>query len=563
MIAYLLQLFSSSNFMPHGHCYQWRPEIVATHVISDAVIGLSYWSIPFGLFYVMHRRDDFPHRWLLGLFAVFIAACGVTHFMEVVTVWQPIYVTSGLIKVFTAVVSAITAIALVPVLPRLVNLRSPRELELLNEKLAREVQERLAIENELRRSNATLEAIIEASPLSILAVDREGRVTLWNPAAESLFGWSRSEIAGKPVPHIPEAERPNFQLTLDQELEGKTFREVETRRQTKSGETIEAAVWTAPLVVSGEIVGGLHIVSDITERKKLERQREQIAEMLETHVAERTAELRKANQELTERNQENELFVYSVSHDLRSPLVNLQGFSGELRRSCSQIREILSEPRVPPELRSQGQAVLDGDIGEAVHYIQTAVTNLSDILMSLLKLSRAGRARYSPQKLDMANLVAQVVDEQSAAIRKGNASVIIELDSSAWADFDAVRQVFSHLLSNALQYSKPDTACDVRIGAFPQSDEGSSQVDGFRHMTYYVRDNGLGIPTEHQSKVFQAFQRLHPQVTPGEGIGLALSRRLVERNGGRMWFESEVGSGSTFYVSLPVGPANGSSAKPD
>jgi len=555
MIAFLSQFLSSSGFMPHGHCYLWRPEIVATHVISDAVIALSYWSIPFSLFYVMRRRRDVPVRWLLGLFVVFIAACGVTHLMEVITVWHPVYVTSGLIKAFTAVVSALTAIALVPLLPRLVNLRSPQELELLNQQLAREVADRLAIESELRRSHATLEAIVQASPLGILAVDRDGRVALWNPAAEGLFGWRKEEIVGQPVPHVPEAERSAFQQVLEQEFQGQTFREHETRRITKTGKTVETAVWTAPLVVEGEIVGGLHMVSDITERKKLERQREEMAELLETHVAERTAELKQANRELTERNQENELFVYSVSHDLRSPLVNLQGFSEELRRSCSQIREILSHTEVPADLRQRGAAILDGDIEEAVTYIQSSVKNLSDILMSLLKLSRAGRAPYSPQSLEMAELWAGVLRAHEAEIRSKGAVVAANITSVAWADRTATEQALFQVVSNALRYSRLDTPPKIEIGEFPHAQEGSPQVDEFRYMTYYVRDNGMGIPSEHQPKVFQAFQRLHPKTTAGEGIGLALSRRLVERNGGKMWFESEAGSGSTFYISLPVPPS--------
>jgi|GEM_PF-716894 len=556
MIAFLSQLLSSRDFIPHGQSYLWRPEIVSMHVISDAVIALSYWSIPFSLLYILRRRPDVPVRWLVGLFVVFIAACGVTHLMEVITVWHPLFVTSGLIKAFTAVVSAITAITLIPVLPQIVNLRSPQELELLNQKLAREVEDRMAIEAELRRSHATLEAIVRASPLSILALDREGRVTLWNPAAEAMFGWSKSEIIGQRVPHVPETEREEFQRVLQQEFQGETFRELETRRRTKSGEMIDAAVWTAPLRIDGDIVGGLHIVSDITERKKLERQRAEIAEMLETHVAERTAELKKANRELTQRNQENELFVYSVSHDLRSPLVNLQGFSEELRRSCDQVHEAVSDPRVPDDIRKQIVSTLSGDVEEAITYIQRAVKNLSDILMSLLKLSRASRAECNPEAIDMSQLVASVIRSQEAEIRRKGGTVVNKVESFAWADRTAIQQVFAQVLDNGLKYSHPNKAPYIEIGEIPHPSDDDSQVEETRSITYYVRDNGVGIPAEHQPKVFQAFQRLYPQATTGEGIGLALARRLLERNGGRMWLESEAGSGSTFYISLPARPAN-------
>ena len=426
-----------------------------------------------------------------------------------------------------------------------------RELEELNRKLQREIEERRAVEAELRRSHAVLEAIVDASPLSILAIDRQGQVTLWNPAAESLFGWKREEVLGQQPPHVPEPDREAFQKMLDHEFQGEAFREFDTRRQTKAGELVEVAAWTAPLKVDGETVGGLHILSDITERKKLERAREQLAALLEAKVAERTAELEQTNRELTARNAENELFVYSVSHDLRSPLVNLQGFSQELRYSCEEIRNLLKDPQTPLAVRDSITAVLDGDVNEAIYYIQTAVTNLSDILMSLLKLSRAGRLEYHWEAVEMRAILSQVLTGAMAEVRNRKASVEIHVNSTVSGDRQALEQAFSHLVSNALRYSKPDVPPQIEIGELPHGAETDVSVDASRSITYYVRDNGLGIPTEHQSKVFQAFQRLHPAAPAGEGIGLALTRRIIERHGGKIWFQSEAGVGTTFFVALP------------
>lgn len=549
MTALLQQLFAASGFMPHGHCYLWRPEIVATHVIADSIIALSYWSIPFSLYYVIRRQRDVPVQWMIGLFAIFIA-CGVTHLMEVITVWKPLYVTSGLIKAFTAVVSALTAIMLVPLIPRLLSLKSPQELELLNQQLQREIEERRSIERELRASHATLEAVVNASPLSILAIGAKGEVTLWNPAAEALFGFSKSEVLGQQPPHVPEAEREAYDHFVAQEFAGASFREIECKRQTKDGRMVDVAAWTAPLVVDGQVVGAMHVLSDITERKALERERAAFAQLLEQRVAERTAELEETNRALTLRNEENETFVYSVSHDLRSPLVNLQGFSQELVAASSQLRELFEHPQIPKPLAEQGLAIIDGDVKEAVHYIQTAVIHQSEILASLLRLSRAGRVTLKPQQLDMQTIVEQVVSDKTVARSEGIQVEIKDLPS-AWADRDAIEQVFMHLVDNAVRYRRQDPTASVEIGALPHGEEEQRTGAEARYSTYYVRDTGLGIAKELQRKAFQPFQRLHPQIPGGEGMGLALSRRIVERHGGRIWFESEAGVGSTFFLTLP------------
>jgi signal transduction histidine kinase len=122
----------------------------------------------------------------------------------------------------------------------------------------------------------------------------------------------------------------------------------------------------------------------------------------------------------------------------------------------------------------------------------------------------------------------------------------------AWGDPQALEQVFANLIDNAVNYLDPQRPGQVEVGS---REEAGDPAAGLR--TYYVKDNGLGIPEAQQDKVFLAFQRLHPDAAPGEGIGLALVRRVVERHGGRIWLESAPGAGSTFFVALPVRPPNG------
>jgi signal transduction histidine kinase len=259
---------------------------------------------------------------------------------------------------------------------------------------------------------------------------------------------------------------------------------------------------------------------------------------------------------LAQKNQENELFVYSVSHDLRSPLVNLQGFSQELNLACRDLRHILDSPDVPVALREQARRVLEGNVAEATHFIQTAVSRLGHIIDALLRLSRAGRVEYRPQEVNLQATVGRVVEALRGTISQRGAEVVVSDLPPCWADPTAVEQVFANLIGNAVNYLDPSRPGQIEIG----SAESGPGVNP--HMrVYYVRDNGQGIAPAYQQQVFTAFQRLHGDSVPGEGIGLALVRRAVERHGGKVWVESVAGEGSTFYISLPAGPPEASAGR--
>jgi signal transduction histidine kinase/ActR/RegA family two-component response regulator len=141
--------FSTDGFMPHGHCYLWNPDLIALHVVSDATIAAAYFCIPFVLYYMIKKRSDIPYKWVIGLFAVFILACGTTHLMEIYTLWHPEYWITGMIKALTAVVSIATALALLPLVPKILTLQGPAELKRVNSILAKEIEDRKTIEAEL------------------------------------------------------------------------------------------------------------------------------------------------------------------------------------------------------------------------------------------------------------------------------------------------------------------------------------------------------------------------------------------------------------------------------
>jgi signal transduction histidine kinase/ActR/RegA family two-component response regulator len=144
------RLFAPSELTPHGFCLLWEPGLIWTHAVSDAVIGLAYFSIPLALVYFMRRRRDLEYGWLVGLFALFILACGTTHFISILTLWKPYYVLDGAIKLITAIASVATAILLWPLLPRLLAIPSPGRLRTLNDELHRQIEERDRADAQLR-----------------------------------------------------------------------------------------------------------------------------------------------------------------------------------------------------------------------------------------------------------------------------------------------------------------------------------------------------------------------------------------------------------------------------
>ena len=274
---------------------------------------------------------------------------------------------------------------------------------------------------------------------------------------------------------------------------------------------------------------------------------------LQATLEARALELTQVNESLRQQKQDNDMFIYSVSHDLRSPLVNLQGFSRELQVSCDELRTMLDAVDLPSEERQSITRVLDGNLSEALHFLRTAVARSASIIDALLRISRAGRLEYQWQRVSVARAVARVVESLHQTIAERGITVTVGELPPVWGDPTAIEQVFANLIGNAVNYLDPARPGRIEIGALDQpATEPGERAPRMR--TYFVRDNGLGIPAAYMSKMFAAFQRLHGDRAKGDGIGLALVRRVTERHGGRAWVESTEGVGSVFFVTLPEQP---------
>jgi signal transduction histidine kinase len=265
---------------------------------------------------------------------------------------------------------------------------------------------------------------------------------------------------------------------------------------------------------------------------------------LERIVAHRTADLTEANEEI-------QRFAYIVSHDLRSPLVNIMGFTTELEALRSDIFEEIAKLREQAGVaaahadgRESGGASTDPlgtGFDEAITFIKTSITKMDRLINAVLKLSREGRRDFKPEDIDMNALMASIAQTVAHRAAEQGATVAVADLPPVVSDLLAVEQVFSNLVDNALKYGR-------------DGEPGRIEIKGQTaraHVIYEVRDNGRGIDPHDHQRVFELFRRSGPQDRPGEGIGLAHVRALVRRLGGTMSLTSELGKGSVFTVTLP------------
>jgi len=248
---------------------------------------------------------------------------------------------------------------------------------------------------------------------------------------------------------------------------------------------------------------------------------------------------------LAEKALDTEVFLYSVSHDLRSPLVNLSGFTDELRFSAKQLRAELEAMRPNGQNIDPALTIIDKDFEKSFGFIRIAISRLSRIIEALLRLSRAGRVKYKDELTELTPIVQRVAQSLNKSIEEKRADVRIGELPTVYGDEAAYEQIFANLLTNALMYLEPGRPGVIEIVKGEVSSEREKTI-------VIVRDNGVGMSEGSKKKLFLAFQRFRPDAGPGEGIGLAITRRVVSAMGGSIWCESTEGTGTTFFLALPT-----------
>jgi PAS domain S-box-containing protein len=529
-------LFSLDGFMPHGMCYLWRPGILALHVVSDALITLAYFSIPFTLIYFVRKRSDLRFGWIFVSFAVFIIACGASHFMEIWTVWYPTYWLSGGVKAVTALASVPTAILLVKLVPAALRVPSPSALEEANADLAREVAERRAAEAQVRRLNESLEtriaertaelsaanqvlraemqvrkeaderadeaqqrmaALVESADDAIIIKDLDGVIRSWNAGAQQLLQYPADEIIGRPITQLlPDDRKEEESLILSKIRDGQAVAHFETVRRRKDGSLVDVSLTISPIRDrAGAIVGASKIMRDITERKRYVEQLRNLNEELERRILARNAELR-----------ERDALLQEIHHRVKN---NLQVISSLINM--------------------QVRTLHDGSTRAALQQCRSRVETMAQIHEMLYQSKDYSSVPFEKYAKELANRVLS-----ASGLSPDEVTIHFDMQDISLAVDQAIpcALILNELISNTLKHAFPTGAGTIRI-------ELRRVADNLIFLC--VSDDGVGIP---------------PGFDPARSssLGMQLVVTLAEQLDG--WLEIDRAPGAAFRITFPFGAPN-------
>jgi len=550
MTSFLSWLLSPQDYMPHGMCFLWQPQLIALHVASDSLIALAYYSIPVALIYFVSKRTDLAFPSIFVLTGLFILACGTTHIMGVWTLWFPDYRLDGGIKAATALLSVGTAAAIWKVMPLALALPSTAQLEQANALLGTEINQRQRAEAALREANAELEqrvaartadlqeevlrrrateatlraseerwrSMFEASAVGIAVIDQQNHFAAANEAFQRMVGYTSEELQSLgPLDITHEEDRKATQEMIEDVQSGKRQDyHTEKRYCRKDGKVIWVRVSTARALDSSSALQSIPaIIEDITERKRAE---------VAWHDA------REALSRATRLTVMGELSA-SIAHEINQPLAAIitNGHACERFLTFS-----------PPDLDEVKDAV-----GEIVRDGRRA--------SEVLKRIRAMSKNSAPERgqVDVNQAIAEVLALTRDELLRHRVSVQTDLHSNLptiMADRVQLQQVVLNLVMNGIDAMRAvaDRSRILTVRSM-LSDRGNIAVN--------VADSGIGLDPANRERIFDTFFTTKPE---GMGMGLAISNTIIEAHRGRLWAESGSPFGAVFAFTLPLVAGAGS-----
>jgi PAS domain S-box-containing protein len=468
-------LLLSAGFIPHGHCYLWKPSLVWLHLISDSLIAIAYYSIPITLVYFVRKRRDLPYDWIFLLFGSFIVACGTTHLMEVWTLWHPTYWLSGGIKVATAIISLYTAAILIRLMPKALALPSPAQLEAANRELECEILERAQTELALKESQRFVQKLADTAPIQLYVYDiPSGQTVYTNQGTTSLLDHAVTELQGKSTDTLDETIHPDdLELVTHRHQQWKSagegeIRQLEYRVKQPDGSWryIQSQETLFVRDATGQPQQILGVAVDITAAKQLE-------------------EVRKAEEQLQASLRDKEVLLKEIHHRVKN---NLQIVYSLLRLQYRRV-----EDRFAAEILMEAQNRIK------------AIALIHEKLYRSENLSQVNLTQYVP------NLVAGLLHSYQTSSKPIQLNTDIEPIS---LDLDAAIPcglILNELITNALKYAFPgDRLGEIRVKFYKNPDHTATLV---------VQDNGIGLPRELN-------------IAQTDSLGLGLVQDLVQQING-------------------------------
>lgn len=366
---------------------------------------------------------------------------------------------------------------------------------------AQDVTDLRKTEEKLRQ----LASIVESSGDAIISKTIEGYITSWNKQAEILFGYTEKEILGQHVSLLfPPARLDEEEEIVQNMLAGNALVNYETERMRKDGSIVNIAATISPIKnPAGKVIGISKIARDISDKKIAEEK------------------IRLYTLALEQKNKETEQFAYVASHDLQEPLRTITNYIG------------LFHERYKGQLDESADMYLD--------FISSASTRMKTLISNLLDYTRI-ESNNQHIEIDSAELLRDVLKDMEVTIAENNASILLGDLPVIRGNPSGMRSLFQNLISNAVKFRNPAIHPVITITA----------KDMEKEWQFEVKDNGIGMEQIYFEKIFKLFQRLHARTEyQGTGIGLAHCKKIIDLRGGKIWVESELEKGSSFYFTIP------------
>ncbi len=497
----LWQALVDPRFMPHGHCYWWEPAMVWSQVSTNLVIGLSYLSISATLWMLTRRMKGIPFSKAYLAFGLFIVSCGITHFIDIVTIWRGVYWLDVSLRAFTALASAATAIWLFPLFPRVVSLGALFQAEREQSRAA--LQEELARSEALRRkleaSEHQFREVVENLPDLAWSAAADGAIDFYNQrwyeytgtTSDDMLGWGWKSVHD--AAHIEAVEAQwrasitsgvPFEMEFPLRAADGSFRWFLTRVRPLRGPT-------------GDVLRWIGTNTDIHEQRQIR------------------GELKRAVEQ-------RDLFLSIAAHELRTPIMTM-GIQLELAE----------------------QAITDAPpVRKRVSTALTQLERLQTLVEELLDVTRMGTDGLTIAKVpvDLVEIARAVLDRKEGRAQRSGTELRLRGDAQLVVQGDGSRldRVLTNLVNNAIKYGN----------GTPVTVEVSRAAD---HAEITVTDHGIGIAAADQARIFDKFERaVSADNFGGFGLGLYIVREIVLAHGGSVGVTSEPSAGTTFRVRLPL-----------
>ncbi|WP_081906273.1 PAS domain-containing sensor histidine kinase [Methylobacter tundripaludum] len=501
----LIDLFDVKDLIPHGYCLSWSPLLLWLHVASDLLIALAYYAIPLILVYFIRQRKDLPYPWLVIMFAGFIVACGTTHLLSAITVWIPMYWLDGLLKAFTAVISIATAMLMIWVVPRVLSVPTVAQLQA-------EIQQRKTAEGALRESENKLATILDNVEAFIYIKDCNYQYQYVNQPVQTLFGKTVKDIIGK-------SDDAFFDEATAAKVHEDNRRVIEQGERiateyvyTNKDNTITHAYFTVNQPLrreDGSIYGLCGISTDISEQKHREQQDKKHLDEL-AHV--------------TRLGLMGEM-ASGIAHEVNQPLTAISSYT--------QVSLNLINTENPDLVK----------LTEILYKTQQQALRAGRIIHRMREFVKSHSKHRS--SADVNTLIHEAVGLCIAELKQNDIKLKFELENNlppVYVDHIQIEQVIINLIRNSVEALQNLSAKQQRQLTV------NSRLALNNGVRVEVKDNGPGLDQDQRQKILTPF---YTTKADGMGMGLSISRSLIEAHNGTLHCNSQPGKGATFYFTLP------------